>query len=170
MSDSIEEKTLVLDHAQVNQKIKRIAFQILENNLGEKVLCLAGIDGQGYTLAQLLARELESIAPFEVLVLRVRMNKDIPSSEPVTVDAEEKEFQKKSIVIVDDVLNSGRTLVYALKPFLDVPVKKLQVAVLVNRAHTAFPIHPAYTGYELATTLNDHVEVTLGKKSAVHLV
>ena len=170
MSDSTEERTLVLDHDQVKQKITRIAFQILENNLGEKLVCLAGIEGQGYTLAQLLAKELEVIAPFAIQILKVRMNKDVPSSEPVTVDAGEKDFQKKSIVLVDDVLNSGRTLIYALKPFLDVPVKKLQVALLVNRAHTAFPIHPTYTGYELATTLNDHVEVTLGKKSAVHLV
>jgi pyrimidine operon attenuation protein/uracil phosphoribosyltransferase len=170
MSDSTEEKTLVLDHDQVKQKIKRIAFQILENNLGEKVVYLAGIEGQGYTLAQMLASELQAIAPFTVQVLKVQMNKEVPSSEPVTVNVDEKEFQKKSIVLIDDVLNSGRTLIYALKPFLDVPVKKLQVAVLVNRAHTAFPIHPAYTGYELATTLNDHVKVTLGKKSAVYLV
>ena len=73
------------------------------------------------------------------------------------------------IVIVDDVLNSGRTLAYAMNPFLNAEIKKIEVAVLVNRSHPSFPIMPTYTGLELATTLSEHVEVVLGKKAAVYL-
>ena len=80
-----------------------------------------------------------------------------------------KVLRKKCIIIVDDVLNTGRTFAYGLKPFLNIEVKKIETAVLVNRSHTLFPIYPQYTGYELATTIRDHVEVILGKETAVYI-
>jgi pyrimidine operon attenuation protein/uracil phosphoribosyltransferase len=81
-----------------------------------------------------------------------------------------KELKKKCVVLVDDVLNTGRTLAYGLKPFLNIEVKKIEVAVLVHRSHPTFPLTPTYTGYELSTTLTEHVEVVLGKKTAVYLL
>ena len=165
----VSEKTLILDAAQVKQKIRRMAFEIYERNFKEKAIIVAGIDGQGYTLAKLLAKEVESISPIEVTLVKVSLDKMAPQQGEVELDCEIKEVKKKCVVLVDDVLNTGRTLVYGLKPFLDTEIKKIETAVLVNRSHTLFPVYPQYTGYELSTTLKEHVEVILGKESAVYL-
>ena len=162
-------KTRVLNDSQVRQKIRRMAFEIYENNFSEKSVVLAGIDGQGYSLAREIGKELTSISPLKVIPVRVLMNKQTPQDGEVTLDVEFDTLKKKSVILVDDVLNTGRTLAYGIKPFLSVEVKKIEVAVLINRSHPQFPIHPQYTGYELSTTLNEHVTVVLGEKSAVHL-
>jgi pyrimidine operon attenuation protein / uracil phosphoribosyltransferase len=163
------DRTLVLAHAQLKQKIRRIAFEIYEQNFKEKVIIVAGIDGQGYVLAKQIVKELENISPAEVKLVKVSLDKLAPQQSEVTLDCGIKEVKKRSIVLVDDVLNTGKTLAYGLKPFLNIEVKKIEIAVLVNRSHANFPIYPMYTGYELATTINDHVEVILGKESAVYL-
>lgn len=146
-----------------------MAFEIFENNFKEKTIVIAGVDGQGFVLARLLAKEIEAISEAEVKLARVSLDKLAPQQSAVVLDCDAKDVKKKSIVLVDDVLNTGRTLAYAMKPFLDVEIKKLEVAVLINRSHAAFPIAPRYSGYELATTITDHVEVVLGKETAVYL-
>lgn len=163
------DKTLVLDSEQVKQKIKRMAFEIYENNFKESSIILAGIDGQGYLFAQFLSKELGKISPLIPQVVKVSLDKFSPLQSEVELDCDLKELKKKCIVLIDDVLNTGRTLAYGLKPFLTIEVKKIEVAVLVNRSHTLFPILPNYTGFELSTTLKDHVEVKLGKENSVHL-
>lgn len=165
----ITQKNLVLTASQVNQKIKRIAYEIYENNFKERTIVMAGIDGQGYTLAEVLAKELEAISPIKTITVKVSLDKLAPQQSEVGIDVDVKELKKKCIILIDDVLNTGRTLAYGLKPFLDIEVKKIEVAVLVNRSHTTFPILPTYTGYELSTTLSDHVAVLLGKRAAVYL-
>ena len=165
----VAEKTLILDATQVKHKIKRMAFEIYEHNFKEKAIVVAGIDGQGYVLAKLLAKEVEVISPIEVILVKVSLDKLAPQQGEVQLDCDIKEVKKKCIILVDDVLNTGRTLVYGLKPFLDTEIKKIETAVLVNRSHTLFPVYPQYTGYELSTTLKEHVEVILGKESAVYL-
>jgi pyrimidine operon attenuation protein/uracil phosphoribosyltransferase len=165
----VADKNLILDAAQVKQKIRRMAFEIYENNFKEKSLVIAGIDGQGYVLAKLLAKEVEAVAEIEVSLVKVSLDKLAPQQGEVTLDCDVKTVKKKCIIVVDDVLNTGRTLAYGLKPFLDTEVKKIETAVLVNRSHTLFPIYPQYTGYELSTTIKDHVVVLLGKETAVYL-
>ena len=162
-------KNLVLEDAQVRQKIRRMAYEIFENNFDEKTIVLAGIDGQGYALAQLLEKEILVISPLEVITTKVKVDKVTPQKGEVSLDMNLDDLKKKAIVLIDDVLNTGRTLAYGMKPFLSIEVKKIEVAVLVNRSHPLFPVQPNYTGYELSTTLTDHVEVVLGKKSAVYL-
>ncbi|MGE0587568.1 MAG: phosphoribosyltransferase family protein [Cyclobacteriaceae bacterium] len=169
MTAAETEKSLVLSKNQVEQKIRRIGFEIYEHNFKEKAIIIAGIDGQGYLLAQLIAKELENISPIEAKLIKVSLDKLAPSQSEVTIDCDEKEIRKKCIVLVDDVLNTGKTIAFGMKPFLNVELKKIEVAVLVNRSHTLFPILPTYTGFELSTMLNDHVEVVLGKKAAVYL-
>jgi len=163
------EKSLVLNGSQVIQKIRRIAYEIYENNFSEKSIVLAGIDGQGYALAKILEKELKSISPLTVILVKVALDKLAPVQSEVTIDVPPKELKRKCVILIDDVLNTGRTLAYALKPFTTVEIKKIEVAVLVNRSHTLFPIVPTYSGYELATTLTDHVEVKLGKDASVYL-
>lgn len=162
-------KNLVLEDAQVRQKIRRMAYEIFENNFAEKTIVLAGIDGQGYVLAQLLEKELVTISPLHIITVRVKLDKQSPQKSEVTLDMKLEDLKKKTIVLIDDVLNTGRTLAYGMKPFLLIEVKKIEVAVLVNRSHPLFPVQPNYTGYELSTTMTEHVEVVLGKKLAVYL-
>jgi pyrimidine operon attenuation protein / uracil phosphoribosyltransferase len=165
----VSEKSLVLTGSQVNQKIRRIAFEIYESNFSEKSIVLAGIDGQGYALAKILEKELKSISPLTTLLVKVSLDKLSPVQSEVSIDVPSKELKKRCIILIDDVLNTGRTLAYALKPFTTMEIKKIEVAVLVNRSHTLFPIVPTYSGYALATTLTDHVEVKLGKEASVYL-
>jgi pyrimidine operon attenuation protein/uracil phosphoribosyltransferase len=120
-------------------------------------------------LAKLLAKELESISPLQATLVKVHLDKSEPQQSEVTLDTDVKSIRKKCVVLVDDVLNTGRTFAYGLKPFLDIEVKKIEIAVLVNRSHTLFPVYPQYTGYKLSTTIRDHVEVNLGKEIAVYL-
>jgi pyrimidine operon attenuation protein / uracil phosphoribosyltransferase len=165
----IGEKNLILDSSEVKQKIRRMAYEIYEHNFKEKSIVIAGIEGQGYILAQHLVKELESISPLQGKLVKVTLDKSAPQQTEVTLDCDLKVIQKKCIILVDDVLNTGRTFAYGLKPFLDIEVKKIEIAVLVNRSHTLFPVYPQYTGYELSTTIKDHVEVNLGKETAVYL-
>ena len=169
MNEVISDRTLVLSDQQISQKIKRMAFEIYENNFKEKSIVVAGIEGQGYFFAKILSKELATIASFEVIIAKVTVDKFSEQQSEITIDKDSAKIKRKCILLVDDVLNTGRTLAYAMKPFFEMGVKKIEVAVLVNRSHTLFPITPTYTGYELSTTLKDHVEVTLGKNSTVYV-
>lgn len=152
---------LILDRKQIQQKISRIAYEIYENNYKEKSIFLAGIPS-GYKMAKLLARELKKISPFEITLLRIDVeNKPQPSADSIKVNCNPADLKGHVLILVDDVLHTGRTFLHSLRPFLDVDVKKIETAVLVKRSHKLFPISSDYTGYELATTLKDHVEVVL---------
>jgi len=161
---------LILDKAQIVKKIRRIAFEIYENNYAEKEVVLAGIYDTGYDLAKRLMKELKSISPLKITLIRVTLNKKAVSQSEIELDCEPKVYQKKCVILVDDVLSTGRTLAYSMRPFLKVDIKKLEIAVLVNRGHSLFPIMSNYTGYELSTTLNEHIEVNFtGSESGVFL-
>ena len=153
-------ENLILNKQQIEQKISRIAYEIYENNYLEKKLFIAGIPS-GYKLAKLLVEELKKISPFDITLLKVEFKKGKPSADSITVDCKPDDLKNQVLILVDDVLLTGRTFMHSLRPFLDVDIKKIETVVLVNRSHKLFPISPNYTGYELATTLNDHIEVVL---------
>ena len=159
--------TLILNAAQIRQKIRRIAFQIYENNFEETALLLAGVSGEGFVLAQALAQELHSIAPFSIDLIQLRLDKNQPAQPPVQPDQPATAYTDKVVIVVDDVLYTGRTLAFSLQPFLSVPIRKLQVAVLVDRNYPRYPVAADYKGYELSTTLTEHVEVILSDESRV---
>jgi pyrimidine operon attenuation protein / uracil phosphoribosyltransferase len=159
----VKEKSLILNEEQIQQKIRRIAFEIYEQNFREEALVIAGIVDNGFLLAGLLAKELKKITSLNIRLVKVQVDKSAPSQSDVTLDCPAESLAKAVVILVDDVMNTGRTTAYSLKPFLQVPIKKLETAVLVNRDHTEFPISCQYTGYELATTINEHVEVVLTK-------
>lgn len=164
------EKNLILTHEQVEQKIRRIAFEIHENNFQEKQLIIAGIQEKGYQLAELIIKQLGQISKAELLLIKIELDKSKPTQSEIKVDHDVESIKKTVIILVDDVMNTGRTLAYSLRPFLKIPVKKIEVAVLVNRSLTKFPISCTYTGYELSTTIDDHVDVRLeGKEKGVFL-
>jgi pyrimidine operon attenuation protein/uracil phosphoribosyltransferase len=151
----------ILSSLQTNQKIRRIAFEIYEQNFEETGIIIAGIDGEGYKVASRLVSELKAIAPLEVTLLKLCFDKGLMSQSPILFDNQSVEIEDKVVVVVDDVLNTGRTLAFSLNPFLKVKMKKVQVAVLVDRSHHLFPIHADYVGYSLSTTLSEHIQVVL---------
>ena len=157
------DSVLILDEAQIDQKIKRIAYEVYENNFDEKILYIAGIMPQGYVLAKMIKEQLDEISEFKVELLSIDIDKNAPSKGQIKLDFDLESINNKVVLMVDDVQHTGKTFAYAMRPFLNVRIKKIEVAVLVNRAHTSFPIAPTYTGYELATTLNDHITVVLDK-------
>lgn len=162
--------SLILSDKEISQKILRMAYEIYENNLKEKEIILAGISGQGIVLAEALSKAIQKISPIETSVAKVSIDKQSPQSSEISIDKDPKELRKKVIILVDDVLNTGRTFAYGMRPFLTFDLKKLEVAVLVDRGHTLFPVSAKYKGYELSTTLNENVIVTLDSKTkAVHL-
>jgi pyrimidine operon attenuation protein / uracil phosphoribosyltransferase len=131
------------------------------NNFEEKEIIIAGVKGQGYVFAQILTQDLESIASFVPTCVCVEIDKDSHYDTPVVFDCDERFLENKTIIVVDDVLNSGRTLAYCLSPFLSIPVKRLQVGVIVDRDYRRFPILADYVGYSLSTTISEHVRVIL---------
>lgn len=155
-----DKKLLILDPKQIQQKITRMAYQIWEDNLEEKEVVIAGILNTGYTLADRLRKELERISGIKVVLMKIDINKDSSHLQAIT-DVPVESCADKVVVLADDVLNSGRTLAYGLGVFLDIPLKKLRTAVLVNRSHRIFPISPDYTGLDLATVIKEHVDVSL---------
>ncbi|HXH99923.1 MAG TPA: phosphoribosyltransferase family protein [Sphingobacteriaceae bacterium] len=156
-------KINVLNQAQIGQKLDRIAFQILEDNLDEKDLIMAGIVGHGYTLANRLKVRLEKISSIKATVMMITLNKDSTQLHAKTDIAIELATDKV-VILVDDVLNSGRTLAFGLGVFLSIPLKKLRTVVLIDRSHRIFPVSTDFTGLKLATILKEHVEVVLDKK------
>jgi pyrimidine operon attenuation protein/uracil phosphoribosyltransferase len=158
-------QNLILDKAQIQQKIVRMAYQIYEKNFVEQELVLAGIHENGYTLAEMLAEKLQAISGIKVQLLRVTLNKTEPLQAPVELEPEQLSLRDKVVVLVDDVLNTGKTLAYTLNSFLPHNPKKLEVATLINRHHPLYPVASTYTGYSLATTLNDHVLVQLSEEN-----
>lgn len=157
-------KNSILTHDEINHKIKRIAYQIYESNSDETEVILAGIDSNGYLLAKKLKTILSKISPINPVLCKVTINKKNPRA-PITTSLKVEDYTNKSIVLIDDVLNSGTTLVYGVKHFLDVPLKQFKTAVLVNRNHKKYPVKADFKGISLSTSLHEHVDVILeGKK------
>ena len=155
------QQNLILDKEQIQQKVIRMAYEIYEQNFEEQTLVLAGIFRNGYTLAGMLATELEKISPIQVTLLQVTLDKTAPLQSPVTLSPAEAALEDTVVILVDDVLNTGKTLAYALDAFLQHSPRKIEIATLVNRHHTLFPVAATYTGYSLATTLRERVDVVL---------
>ena len=152
---------LILDQTQIEQKVKRMAYEIYEHNFEEQDLVLAGIYQNGSVLADMLATQLRSISPINVQLLTIKLSKVSPLEVPVQLEPATITIAGKVVIIVDDVLNTGKTLAHTLNSFLPQNPKKVEIATLVNRHHTLYPVSATYTGFSLATTLREHVEVVL---------
>lgn len=153
----------ILNWEQCLQKTRRIAYEIVEQNIDETSMIIAGIDGSGYTLASMLADVLKEISGMEIILTRISLHKDSPLQSDIELDIPLDQLTQKVIILVDDVLNTGRTLAYSLKPFLNADIKKLQTAVLIDRGYKNFPISADFVGYSLATTIREHVTVVMDK-------
>lgn len=155
----------ILDHKQIDQKIKRLAYEIYENNSEVKSLVFLGINNNGRAFAELLASTFATISPQETIIGSLSLNPASPTTSDVELDLDVKNLRNKTIIIVDDVANTGRTLYYALKPLMNHLPRKIEVAVLVDRMHKTFPINVRYVGLSLATTLKENIKVDVLKKT-----
>ena len=156
-----KEKKQILNTAQITQKIKRIAFEIYEQNYNVDQLVLAGIDEMGLKLSELIKEEIEKISDISCHLVKIDIDKEA-TSQPLVEYSQLPDFSNLTLILVDDVLNSGKTMMHAFDPFLRLSnVRKLQTAVLVNRSHKRFPVAVDYKGLELATTIQEHIEVAL---------
>ncbi len=155
---------IILNNQEIEHKTKRIAYQIYETFVDEQEIVLAGIASNGFVFAKKLAVALERIAPIKVLLCEVHINKQNPNAA-VTTSLSKEEYENKGMVLVDDVLNSGTTLIYGVKHFLDVPLKKLKTAVLVDRNHKKYPVKADFKGISLSTSLLEHVQVVFEEQN-----
>ena len=162
-------KNKIKSATDIHSSIIRIAYQIYETNINETTLVLVGIEKKGTYLSKLIGLELRKISTLKLIHVTLELNKKKPqntiqSSLPIS------QIENHSIVIVDDVLNTGSTLIYAVNHFLQISVKQIKTVVMVNRNHKKYPIKADFKGLSLSTSLNDHVTVVLeGNKSGIYL-
>ena len=159
-----KERILILDKERISWKLQRMAYEIWEHNSNEKKVILAGIQGSGLSVANALAERLRIISPLQVEVISLQINKRKPLADDFVIDAD---LKGSPVILVDDVANSGKTLLYALRPLLAFELKKVMIAVLVDRKHKSFPVSPDIVGHSVATTLQEHIEVETGTNGIV---
>ena len=155
------DKSKILNIQEINQKLKRLAWQVYEKNSAEKEIIVVGISVRGLILAKKLAGHIQEISNIKTKISHLELDKDNPYNNEVVLNLEEKEYANKVVILVDDVLNSGKTLMYAAKHFLTTRLISLSIMVLVDRTHNRYPIKADYIGLSLATTLQEYINVDL---------
>jgi pyrimidine operon attenuation protein / uracil phosphoribosyltransferase len=149
-------RNYILDKETVARKLQRIAYEIVENNLDEQEIILAGVQNNGSAIARNIQQLLQSISQLKIQLLDISLDKKSPGE--ITL-SKTMDFNNKVIVVVDDVANSGKTMLYAIKPFLAFQPKKIQTLALVERTHKTYPVNTDYVGLSVATTLQEHIFV-----------
>lgn len=165
-------QVLILNNDDIDQKTVRIAYQIIEHNYEEKELIFIGIEPNGLQYAEKLKKEVERINGVKVTLTGMKLDKKNPLKSDVQLQLPSDSLNGKTIVLIDDVANTGKTMFYAIKPLLEASPKKVLAVVLVDRQHKLFPITPDFVGLSLSTTLQEHITVDLSnpKKAAAYLV
>ena len=159
----------ILNHQQILHKIKRIAYQIYETFVDEDEIIIAGIETDGLKFAKKIHAALKEISDIKITLCEVKVDKE-NLLNPIKTSLSEQEYKNKALVLIDDVLNSGGTLIYVVKHFLNVPLKKFKTAVLVDRNHKLYPIKADFKGISLSTSLQEHVIVSFKSNNySVHL-
>lgn len=149
------DKKYILDKATADQKLQRLALEVAEQLDRNEALIIIGVKTSGLVIAERIAELLKVYLP-DVKVIAASLDKRSPKEISLS---EEVNFDGKSILITDDVSNSGKTILYVLKPLLNFQPKRIQTLVLVERMHKLFPVKPDYVGASIATTLQDHIYV-----------
>ncbi len=163
------DQTLILNREQIHQKLKRIAYQVYEQHHDEKELVMIAIENKGLELANRLLPLLREISGAKLDLYSLKMDKKNPMGT-MELSHTGADFSGKAVILVDDVLNSGKTLIYAAQFVLTQQVKRLTTVVLVDRQHRQFPIRADFVGMSLSTTLQDHINVQFQENAeAVYL-
>lgn len=164
-------RTAILSAADIQRKIERIGYEIAENNYEEEEIILAGIRQKGFVFAQRIEKFLKNIFSSSVILTDIQLQKHKPTASEILMGIDPSYVNNKVVIVCDDVANTGQTLLYAMKPFLDFAPKKIEVAVLVDRMHKQYPVSSDYVGLTLSTNLDEHisVEIGMGIEEAVYL-
>ena len=157
-------KNYILDGTTAEKKMRRMALEIIESNADEEEIILAGIRDSGSVIARIIQKMIAEISGIKTEMITITLDKKHPQDIQLS---KELDFTGKVIILVDDVANSGKTLLYALKPFLSFYPKKIQTLILVERKHNTFPVRPDYIGLSIATTLQEHIFVEAEKDKVV---
>lgn len=155
-------QNIILTQQQIQQITKRIAYQIYETFVDETEIVIAGIANSGYIFAQKISDEVSRISDINVVLGKVEVNKQNPLKE-IKTDLAKEAYENKAVVLVDDVMNSGATLVYGVKYFLEVPLKKFKTAVLIDRSHKKYPVKADFKGISLSTSSLEHIQVVFNE-------
>lgn len=158
-------KNIILTQQEIKHKTRRIAYQIYETFSDENELVIAGISNSGFIFAQKISEELKQISSIKITLCEVQINKQNPAATIIT-SLSEKEYTNKNLVLIDDVLNSGATLIYSIRHFLNVPLKKFKTAVLIDRNHKNFPVKADFKGLSLSTSMQEHVQVVFEENNS----
>lgn len=158
----MSEKNYILSKDVAERKLKRMTLEILEHNSNENNIVLVGIRENGLIIASIIANLLKELSTKKIELIGLTIDK----TNPIDVQLDQyEEFSNKVVIVVDDVINSGKTMLYALKPLLSFSPKKIQILVMVARSYKQFPIHPDYVGISLSTTLQEHIFVEVENQS-----
>jgi pyrimidine operon attenuation protein/uracil phosphoribosyltransferase len=165
----MEEKSVVLNRLQIRQKIERISFQIYENTFDQGTLFIIGIAGNGFVLAERILAQLKTISDQQIKLIKITINKEKPLADDILLSIEDADLKNATIVMVDDVINSGRTMIYAVKRILRQEIREIKVVTLVNRTHRRYPVKADYVGLNISTTLKDKIVVEFGENECAYL-
>lgn len=162
------ETSLLLNAAEIEKKIERMAYEVVERHFSEKSIFIVGIAGQGASIAKKLHGHISSIAKVPCEYLEIEMDKDVPEGTVQLTVGTTAQLKNKNVILVDDVMNSGRTLMHGAAYLINFKIHRLSTAVLIERKHRRFPIKADFVGMKLSTTLKEHVDVSMvGKKASV---
>ena len=165
----MKEHNKILNQDKIDKIIKRIAFQIHENNQNESEIFLIGIHKNGYILSKLIQKELKIISNSKINLCCLKINKKNPFKN-IEFDFDLIQIKNKSIVLIDDVLNSGKTLIYGVKYLLEIPLSNFNTAVLIDRNHKNFPIKIDFKGISLSTSVKENVNVVFDKNKSYAII
>ncbi|MBA3647954.1 MAG: phosphoribosyltransferase [Chitinophagales bacterium] len=155
-------RSLILTADDIDKKTERIGYEILENNDDEHEIILAGIRQKGFVFAQKLESKLRMFSKISIILTDIQLEKHRPSGSQILMGIDPSTANNKVVIVCDDVANTGKTLLYAMKPFLDFAPKKIQVAVLIDRKHKVYPVCADYVGLCLSTNMQEHITVEIG--------
>ena len=157
------DKKKILDYESITKKIRRISLQIIESYIDQDEIIIAGIDLNGFIIAKEISKEIKKISDIHIKLCKVNIDKKNPLND-VSISLNSEDYQNRSVVVIDDVLNSGATLMYTVKNFLNTKIKVLKTAVLVDRNHKKYPIKVDFKGLSLSTSIQSKVEVVIDEK------
>ena len=157
----MQTQTVLMNALQIEQRINRIAYEIYEDNYDEQEIIIAGIANSCFVFAKLLEKVINNICDLKTQLIKLTLDKENPVINVLEPALTRDALKGKVVIVVDDVLNSGKTLIYALRPFLEADIKKIRTVLLVNRDHKRYPVEADFVGITLSTTLQEHVTVVL---------
>lgn len=165
----MKEASIVLNAVQIQQKIERIAFEIMETTFETPTIYIGGISGNGFLFAERLVLKLNDISDQKIMLFEIKVNKDKPLEEAISLSVDDTNISQSTVILVDDVINSGRTMMHAVRRLLQNQLNVLKVATMVNRTHRRYPVHADFVGINIATTLRDNITVVFGKNECAYL-